>query len=379
MATTVNGSTLADRQPSSTVDVSVSGRKVNRRRNRQFDVLRITFATLVLLAHAPELTDGNTSRELFTRLTHSNVTFGTLAVDGFFLLSGYLIVQSWADGLWDFLRNRVLRIVPGYLVAVLLTTAVVGLLAPGVPHFFRHFHKDFIIGTLYLSFPRTPPVFPGLSHPIVNGPLWTINYEFRCYLLVALFGVLGLLKRPLIWLALTAFLIAAMISPSHLHLNWHFQYFIFGNPNLIFRLSAAFYVGGCYFLFKDRIPYRPVIAMVAGVALIACMFVPWMVEPGLVIFGSYLMFYFALARIPLFERIGRFPDISYGIYLYGWPVESLIIWYLHPSPWITFAAATVICIGIAWASWEVVERPMLKLKRRSIAPLPDVAVDKAAA
>ena len=369
-------STFEDRLTDSRLRPSIADGKAgaptaDRRRNRQFDLLRITFAVLVLLAHAPELTDGNTSQEIFTRLTHSNVTFGTLAVDGFFLLSGYLIVKSWGRGLWDFLRNRLLRIVPGYLVAVIVTTVVVGLLAPGVPHFFRNFHKDFIIGTLYLSFPRTPPVFPGLSHPIVNGPLWTINYEFRCYLLVALFGVLGLLKRPVVWLIATVFFLAAMISPSHLHLNWHFQYFITGNPNLVFRLSAAYFVGGCYFLFKDRIPYRPVLAIIAGVALLACMFRPWLVEPGLIVFGSYLMFYFALSDVGFLSRLQHFPDVSYGIYLYGWPVESLIIWYFHPSPWITFVAAALICIGIAWVSWESVERPMLKLKRRSMAALPD--------
>jgi peptidoglycan/LPS O-acetylase OafA/YrhL len=82
--------------------------------------LRIVFATLVLLSHAPEITDGNASRELFHRFTGSPMTFGTLGVDGFFILSGYLIVQSWLGDpeLINFLRKRVLRIVPGYLVAV---------------------------------------------------------------------------------------------------------------------------------------------------------------------------------------------------------------------------------------------------------------------
>jgi len=64
-------------------------------RNHQFDLLRIFFATLVLLSHAPEITNGNASRELLHRLTHAPMTFGVLGVDGFFVLSGYLIVQSW--------------------------------------------------------------------------------------------------------------------------------------------------------------------------------------------------------------------------------------------------------------------------------------------
>jgi peptidoglycan/LPS O-acetylase OafA/YrhL len=109
-------------------------------RNRQFDLFRILFATLVLLGHAAELTDGNRSRELFNRLTRSGMSFGEVGVTGFFLLSGFLILQSWQNDseFWNFIRKRALRIVPGYLVAAVLSTLVVGLLAPGVPNFFRH-------------------------------------------------------------------------------------------------------------------------------------------------------------------------------------------------------------------------------------------------
>ena len=66
-----------------------------RGRNHSFDLLRIVFAMLVLLSHAAEIEYGNASHELFSRFTGTQITFGTVGVDGFFLLSGYLIVQSW--------------------------------------------------------------------------------------------------------------------------------------------------------------------------------------------------------------------------------------------------------------------------------------------
>jgi peptidoglycan/LPS O-acetylase OafA/YrhL len=108
----------------------VAGEKILRRksvRNHQFDLLRILLATLVLLSHAPEITDGNVSRELFHRLTHAPMTFVLLGVDVFFVLSRYLIVQSWLGDpeLLNFFRKRVLRIVPGYLVAVVASTVAV--------------------------------------------------------------------------------------------------------------------------------------------------------------------------------------------------------------------------------------------------------------
>src|SRR5580704_8350010 len=100
-----------------TVTESTSGR------NAWFDIFRILFATQVLLAHAPEIIDGNRSRELFTRITHSDLTLGQLAVDGFFFLSGFLIVRSWLydPDLPSYLLKRLLRIAPGLVVAYCLS------------------------------------------------------------------------------------------------------------------------------------------------------------------------------------------------------------------------------------------------------------------
>src|ERR1700761_7664187 len=185
-------------------------------RNHQFDLLRIIFATLVLLSHAPEITDGNASRELFHRFTRAPMTFGTVGVDGFFLLSGYLIVQSWLGNpeLFNFLRKRVLRIVPGYLVAVVLSTVAVGMLAPGVAHFFRSLDVQFLKSVALLGSPATPPVFPGHPYAMVNGAMWTIGYEFRCYMLVALLGLCGLLRRPILVLVVTTLLLSSLLFPA---------------------------------------------------------------------------------------------------------------------------------------------------------------------
>ena len=170
-------------------------------RNHQFDLLRIIFATLVILAHAPELIDGNNSREIFSRLTHSGMSFGMLGVDGFFLLSGFLIVKSWQQNpsLLNFLHKRLLRIMPGYLVGTILSIFVIGVLAPGIRNFFRHLSIHNLFSILAVGAPSTPPVLPGSHYQDVNQSLWTIQYELRCYFLVALFGICGLFRRPALW------------------------------------------------------------------------------------------------------------------------------------------------------------------------------------
>ena len=168
-----------------------------RTRNVTFDLMRLVFACMVLLAHAPEITDGNDRRELLGSRLHVPLTFGLLGINGFFLLSGNLIARSWlgTPRLLDFLQKRLLRIVPGYAVAVLVSVVAVGLAAPGSAHFFRDlFSGHFVTSVLLLSAPLTPPVFPRLVTAGVNGSLWTIAYEFRCYLMVALLGATGVLR-----------------------------------------------------------------------------------------------------------------------------------------------------------------------------------------
>lgn len=99
---------------------------VHANRNNNFNFLRLLFASLVIVSHAPELRDGNRSREILTRIFGS-ISFGELAVDGFFLLSGYLIVQSWHHGpeLGSFFSKRIRRIYPAFIIASLFCIAVV--------------------------------------------------------------------------------------------------------------------------------------------------------------------------------------------------------------------------------------------------------------
>ena len=344
-------------------------------RNHQFDLLRIVFATLVLLAHAPEITEGNTSRELLHRFTGAPMTFGTVGVDGFFVLSGYLIVQSWLANpeLLNFLRKRVLRIVPGYLVAVVLSTLAVGLLAPGTPHFFASLDVHFLRSVLLLSSPMTPPVFPGHPYALVNGAMYTISYEFRCYLLVALLGLCGLFRRPIFVLIATLLLLVSLFDTAPFEgMHWprHAEA-LFGQPVHAFRLTAVYLVGCCFYLFRRWIAFRRPLAWAAMAVIVFCFaFLPSKAELPMVLGGAYLMFYLGQLHLPWLAGMSKLPDISYGIYLYGWPVESLWIWFHRGSPWVAFLGSTVICFALGWLSWHFVERPALALKRRPTAPLP---------
>ena len=356
--------------------VSVENRVARHSRNHYLDLVRLLLAVLVLLSHAPELRDGDQHREIFHRLTGTGATFGSLAVVGFFLLSGSLIVQSWLGNpnLMDFLRKRVLRIVPGYLVAVVLSIGVCGVVAgAGGPRaFFSHYTRhEFFTSIIKLSSPISPHIFENTPFPLANGAMYTIHYEFICYCLVAAFGVVGLLRRPRWWLltsvvALSLYLLISTTSPSSLvaRLDRIDQFPVY------LPLVAAFFAGGSFYLARQWVPFSPWIALAAVGLFVVCKFLcPQFIGTAIILGSGYLLQYLALLRLPTPGWLLRWPDISYGTYLYGWPTEKLWLWYRPAdSPWLVFFACTCICLGLGALSWHFVEKPMLKLRRGGTSP-----------
>jgi peptidoglycan/LPS O-acetylase OafA/YrhL len=333
-------------------------------RQNNFNFLRLFLALLVLLSHSPELVDGNPNRELLFRM-FGTVTFGQLAVDGFFLLSGYLIVQSWHlnPQIGLFLKKRMLRIYPGFIIASLISGLVVGPLGSDAAKYFSDFWiSGFVKGMALLQMPVTPPAFVGRPHPHVNGSMWTISLEFTCYLLVAVLGVAKVVKRRHLLLGITVGIFAMLIAQKlgtalpFLRTTWH---------NELLRLSSFFFAGGCFFLYKERIKFTRRTAFVAAVILFAAMFSLNAAELALATLGAYLLFYVAFTPIRMIAAFSNphVPDVSYGVYLYGWPIQKLLLWYFPTmSPWPHFMLATSICLFLGVVSWYTVEKPFMKLK-----------------
>jgi peptidoglycan/LPS O-acetylase OafA/YrhL len=137
---------------------------------------------------------------------------------------------------------------------------------------------------------------------------------------------------------------------------------VFGNVRKSIRLCAAFCCGGAFYLFRDRISYTRNAAIAATAVLLPLMFICRVAETALLILGGYLLFCFAFkVKSQKLNRIGREVDLSYGIYLYAWPIQNLLIWYYRSniSPTLLFAITTTMASAMAYASWSLVEAPFL--------------------
>ncbi|HEX4608503.1 MAG TPA: acyltransferase [Urbifossiella sp.] len=331
-------------------------------RGNNFDLLRLLLAAAVIFAHCPEITDGDKHREPLTA-AFGTITLADLAVDGFFILSGYLILQSWdrSPRLASFGRKRALRIVPGFVVASLLSALVVGPLGSDPATYFAGFNPVAYLRSMALfEPPEVPPVFAGQPWPAVNGPLWTIGYEVRCYLLVAALGCTGLARRW-VWLPLTLAVVAVSVIPG-LDARVYFpgSWLVLGSPVAFFRLVALFGAGGCFYLLRGVIPLTRWGAILAAVGLVAGLAgTKETAQIAPCTAGAYLLLWAAFHTRPV--RLKH--DISYGLYLYGWPVQKLIAWYVPGiSPWALVVPSLAGAALCGWASWRLVERPFLRLK-----------------
>ncbi len=336
-------------------------------RRNNIDFLRVALAILVLFSHSYLLT-GQARREPFARWTQGQIDGGGLAVNAFFVLSGFLIAASWqrSRGVGDFLRRRALRIYPAFLVVGLLCALVIGPLnAANAAAYWNAFAWPRFFYRLAQLQLVLPPIFTYLRYEGVNGSLWTIRYEFLCYLLVAVLGLAGALRVravPLLLfvLALAGFGAQTYVRPDLLR---HAALPIVGALALWPRFLAYYLAGVVAFLYRDRLALRFSLLVISLLILLVTARTNGLAL-ALPLAGTYPLLYAAFAPVPALQNFGRRGDFSYGIYLIAFPVQQQLLQTFHDrlTPLSLFALALPLTFALAALSWYGVERPCLRWK-----------------
>lgn len=170
----------------------------SRHADNNFDTLRLFFAVLVIFSHSFALGRGSDNGEPLFLLTRGQITLGNLSVWAFFVISGFLIAQSWmrSPNPLKFLKRRVARIYPGFIVAALLSALVLVPIAANPATRHPVAIGSFLLQTLRLQVFDAPPIFIHNAWPnTLNGSLWSVPFEFWCYIGILLLGVAGMLRR----------------------------------------------------------------------------------------------------------------------------------------------------------------------------------------
>ncbi|CAN5370560.1 acyltransferase [soil metagenome] len=332
-------------------------------RNNSLNAIRLLLASAVIVSHSWPLSGHEPEPAL------GGANLGTWAVFGFFGISGYLITRSRRNGrpARDFYRARVLRIMPAFVVALLVVAFVFAplsqLLDPAAA--WHPLSSVTFVARNLLLYPPAPFAQPGIADTLANvpypllwdGPLWTLFWEACCYLGIGIAASL-LPRKALPPFAVIGFVALTLYAGgSTLGLNLPAAEL----GKLVLPMILAFFGGMLVLLFGDRIRQNWQTVAVAGIVLVVA------VVLGIVpVLGPLPLAYLLLVLgnvLPL-SRIGSKFDISYGAYIYAWPVQQAISLAGGAElPLIVYIVLVFVgTVPLAFLSCWLIERPALRLK-----------------
>ena len=289
---------------------------MNSASRNNFDALRLIGAFLVLISHQFALSGRWEPRFV------GDHSFGNLGVLIFFSISGYLVTSSWLKdpNILRFAARRTLRVVPALCVSMPLTWAV--------------------IATLGLT------GFPDNPRHLTNGSLWTIKYEVGCYALLLVAGVATRRSSIVLAAGISGYFALSGLQSSETILAYFGLFFVAGS-----LLRAYPYL-------RTHLP--TLLFLVMGYALIHV----HQTKLGLAFVVPPLTIAIGLRSWPGLRDISKIGDLSYGIYIYAWPVQQIGVALMgRRTSYLELLSISVpVTLALATASWHFVEKKALRFK-----------------
>jgi peptidoglycan/LPS O-acetylase OafA/YrhL len=369
----VGVNTISNRRRTPSVTL---GQEFDPRRNA-LNAWRLALATGVILCHSWPLTGRRVSFEPAHQLLRD------VWVDGFFAISGFLITASWLSNprLRNYFAARGLRILPGLWVCLTITAFVIApigvaiqrgpavkLLLSRAP--IEYVLKNSAVAMLKPDIGGTPQ---GVPWPRAwDGSLWTLLPEVFCYITVAVLGVAGLLSRR--WLlpaALALTLVCSALLPpwsafadaieAQQQIDPAKAAFVLGA--VATRFAVMFLAGAVLYQFRDVIPARWSLVAAAMAIVLASTLLP-----NYRLLGGIPLTYAIIVSGALIhhKRLRLRTDLSYGVYIYAFPIQQLLVisGLASMNPVVFASIAAITTLPLAALSWFAVEKPALSLKSR---------------
>lgn len=307
--------------------------------------------------HAP----GGLLQDLKKRLR-----IGDFILPMFFSLSGFLVCGSLerCRTLISFAGFRILRICPALAVEVTLSALLIGPMLSGIP-LWSYFTDPRLYAYLLNMVGDIHYFLPGVfaHNPIphvVNAQLWTIPFELLCYTTLAATYLVGIFNRRMILLATVVALNLAFVADNFLHIHTAVSDAIRADDGV--KLVLMFLAGIVLFRFRDRVPWSaPLFAASIVLTLVLRLFP---VLQGADAFPvAYITMYLGLCNPPR-NKIVLSGDYSYGVYIYGFPIQQVVASLGSPFQhwYINLLISVPVIVAIAVLSWHLVEKGALKAK-----------------
>jgi peptidoglycan/LPS O-acetylase OafA/YrhL len=347
-------------------------------KNNAFDIVRLFLAFVVVYAHSWRLDEGIQSWKnpvmKIDDMYKGVLPHGQLAVYGFFIISGFLITGSWlrSKTITEYVTKRFVRIYPGFLVCLIVTAFefVPILYFLTYSNFDNYFPKYFVESFRFVIDNMQISINKGVAMEDItngtmkslNGPLWSLIFEVKAYIMIILFGLVGIFKKKYLvvlaflgfWLLYASTVIRPELKDSLSRLTGDYK---------IFNLFTYFLAGSVFWIFENKIIWDFKIAIGNILALVIAinnnMF--YLVAP---ISFTYLILFISI-RSPIRNLSSKFGDYSYGVYIYSWPVQLILNkFYIFEKFGFTvfFLLSALFSFVMGYLSWNIVERKFLQRK-----------------
>ena len=334
----------------------------NISKKNSFGFLRFFFAFSVFFVHFGALVD---KFNIWWPIS------GLMGVNGFFIISGFLIMRSFLQckSAGDYAMRRLRRIVPAYMLVVILCAVSFSLISSLSFHdYFSStvFYKYLIANLSCLNFiqPTLPDVFTNNPLPYINGSLWTIKVEITLYVLIPVLALLSR-RKPL-------FVLTGLYILSFLFI--YFMAFLYqksGN-DLYMSLSRQFlgqlrfFISGVILLFyfdEIRAKLNYLLPISIALFLLHYFFNHWIISV-LFPFSFAIIIIWFVYRFKKLAVVSNYGDFSYGFYLFHFPVIQTMVHfgYFNDSPLLLFVLCFFIILLLSILSWHLLEKRVLRRK-----------------
>lgn len=325
-----------------------------------FNNVRVCLALIVFFSHALGLPN-NSALAYYYQFFNA-----PYAVKGFFAISGFLVYRSYvnSNNLVDFFDKRIRRIYPAYLLTI-LSCFLIGLLFGDLGWkefiFSDHAISYLLSNIFFLNFlqPTLPGLFIGNATQIVDGSLWTIKVELMLYAILPMLAY-GFKKMSPFWSYFCVLIFGAA---------WVFYFSRSTNIALGAEIARQFpgqlpyFAFGCLLAATPRLmKWLPFVSIVGFIMMTYSgsysYFIGLTIEP--ITYGAVTILFCMLKPFKL--NIGKIGDLSYGIYLFHFPIIQLLIHLkvYQFNPYIGLVMSFVITILASFISWHYVESRWLK-------------------
>ncbi len=330
-------------------------------RENNFNLIRACAASGVIFSHAFTVALGPEAIEPLGITMRASL--GSICVLIFFATSGFFITASFdrKTSLGGFLLARVLRLFPALVLMACVMYPLMGLIVhAGEAYWALMPQKIVAIVTLFPKWFPMPGLFENTPFPLSeNASLWTLKFEVLCYLGVVLFGVLGILRSK--WATLVV-LIAVVV------LKLLYEHWILDRTSVHFylerlaRLGLPFALGAAAYVFRDRV--RLDWRITAALWLVTALsFDSMLYRTFLSLALAYSALWLGYLKVPALLPFNRIGDYSYGIYIYAFPIQQLLVHEGLATTPIMNALLSFLCtLPLAIVSWHLIERPCLSLR-----------------